>query len=135
MAVPRWRDGVPSTLNTISVTISKKAQRNEKRLAPKLKPFPNLAANIVGDCKAMQNVAALEIDPRGWLWVADSGNSNMEIYTKRERKHCHLQKKKKVWSSVSFFSVVLYFHQLSVLQTPFQCQNHLFVCFNIFPTK
>jgi len=22
----------------------------------------------------MQNVAALEVDPRGWLWVADSGN-------------------------------------------------------------
>ena len=84
VAVPRWRDGVPSTLNTISVTISKKAQRNEKRLAPKLKPFPNLAANIVGDCKAMQNVAALEIDPRGWLWVADSGNLNRDIYTKRE---------------------------------------------------
>jgi hypothetical protein len=40
----------------------------------RLKPFPSLAANIVGDCKAMQNVAALEIDPRGWLWVADSGN-------------------------------------------------------------
>jgi hypothetical protein len=56
------------------VTISKKAQRNEKRLAPKLKPFPNLASNIVGDCKALQNVAALEVDPRGWLWVADSGN-------------------------------------------------------------
>jgi hypothetical protein len=31
------------------------------------------ASNIVGDCKAMQNVAAIEIDPRGWLWVADSG--------------------------------------------------------------
>jgi hypothetical protein len=48
----------------------------KKRFYSRLKPFPSLAANIVGDCKAMQNVAALEIDPRGWLWVADSG----EIY-------------------------------------------------------
>ena len=73
VAVPRWRDGVPSTLNVIGVTMSKKAQRNEKKMSPKLKPFPNLASNIVGDCKAMQSVAAIEIDPRGWLWVADSG--------------------------------------------------------------
>ena len=41
-----------------------------------LQPFPNLQSNRVGQCKtAMQNVASLEIDPKGFLWALDLGTS------------------------------------------------------------
>ena len=50
-----------------------------------LEPFPNLKANQVGICaQALQNVAALEIDPFGLLWALDSGTS--AIYSKPNKK-------------------------------------------------
>ena len=46
VCVPRWRNGVPATLNTVDASTSK------------LRPFPNLASNKVGQCEtALQNVA------------------------------------------------------------------------------
>ena len=51
--VPRWRDGVPSTLNVIDLK-----QGHSNNLSPLLQPFPSLAANGVGnDCRNLQNVA------------------------------------------------------------------------------
>lgn len=62
ICVPRWRDGVPSTLNVLQ--------------GQKLRPFPDLQSNEVGNCeKGLQNVAALDIDPFGILWAVDSGTS------------------------------------------------------------
>ena len=50
-----------------------------------LEPFPNLKANQVGLCaQALQNVAALEIDPFGLLWALDSGTS--AIYSRPNKK-------------------------------------------------
>ena len=50
-----------------------------------LEPFPNLKANQVGICaQALQNVAALEIDPFGLLWALDSGTS--AIYSRPNKK-------------------------------------------------
>jgi len=43
--------------------------------APLLQPFPSLQMNREGDCNALQNVDAIEIDPLGRLWVVDSGQT------------------------------------------------------------
>ena len=76
ICIPRWRDGVPATLNTL------------KTPDAKLRPFPNLETNIVGKCqKALQNVAAIEVEPFGEsLWVVDSGTSAL---FSRPNKDCH----------------------------------------------
>lgn len=75
ISVPRWRDGVPSTLNTVSL------REHRGVLSPPLKPFPSQDANTVGrDCRHLQNVAAMETSPDGRLFVADSGVA--AIYTK-----------------------------------------------------
>lgn len=71
VSVPRWRDGVPSTLNVL--------QENGK-----LRPFPNLDLNQVGPCQNLQNVASLEV-VGSILWVVDSGTS--AIFS-RPNKQC-----------------------------------------------
>ena len=74
LSVPRYLDGVPATLNTIKNSRNKTGDL----ISPILRPFPSLEENLIGDCDALQNVLALEIDPFGRLWIVDSGNA--EIY-------------------------------------------------------
>ena len=45
VSVPRWRNGVPFTLNTLQDT--------------KLRAFPDTASNKIDDCEALQNVVAI----------------------------------------------------------------------------
>lgn len=67
LTLPRSKSGVPATLVTVpSVPKSTSA-------SPRLQPFPTWAFQEVGNCASLQNVQAIEIDPDGFLWVADSG--------------------------------------------------------------
>ncbi|KAL3832605.1 hypothetical protein ACJMK2_024236 [Sinanodonta woodiana] len=66
--VPRWRKGVPSSLNVL-------LERGGKVV---LKPFPNWEMQKLGDCNAIQFSQSMEIDPNtGWMWIIDTGRINM----------------------------------------------------------
>ena len=54
LTVPRWRPGVPSTLNTL--------EPRPGGLPPLLRPFPSWEANALGDCSAIQYVQSMEVD-------------------------------------------------------------------------
>ncbi|XP_043599458.1 protein yellow-like [Bombus pyrosoma] len=67
LTVPRWKNGVPVTLGVTSATAV------NGNTAPKLEAFPNWDMQEVGDCNAFQLVQSMEIDPKGRMWVLDSG--------------------------------------------------------------
>lgn len=67
LTVPRWKNGVPVTLGVTSATVV------NGNTAPKLEAFPNWDMQEVGDCNAFQLVQSMEIDPKGRMWVLDSG--------------------------------------------------------------
>lgn len=67
LTVPRWKNGVPVTLGVTSATVV------NSNTAPKLEAFPNWDMQEVGDCNAFQLVQSMEIDPKGRMWVLDSG--------------------------------------------------------------
>ena len=69
LTIPRWKNGVPVTL---AVTPSTPVN---SETAPKLEPYPNWDMQKIGDCKAFQFVQAVEIDPKGRMWVLDTGRS------------------------------------------------------------
>ncbi|XP_052775804.1 protein yellow-like [Mya arenaria] len=61
VTVPRWRPGVPSTLNVLG----------EDGV---LRPFPSWAMNTLGDCGSLQYVQSMEVDPNtGRMWIIDTG--------------------------------------------------------------
>ncbi|XP_069111227.1 protein yellow-like [Argopecten irradians] len=67
VTVPRWRRGVPSTLNKIIVSDGNSI----------LEPFPSWEMQTIGDCRALQYVQSMEIDPTtGWMWIIDTGRIN-----------------------------------------------------------
>ncbi|XP_072763565.1 major royal jelly protein 1-like [Anoplolepis gracilipes] len=69
LTLPRWEDGVPVTL---AVTSAKPVDGDT---APLLDPFPNWDMQKLGDCSAFQLVHSVEIDPKGRMWVIDTGRS------------------------------------------------------------
>ncbi|KAJ8664473.1 hypothetical protein QAD02_006135 [Eretmocerus hayati] len=71
LTIPRWRDGVPVTL------ASTPSHPVDGITAPKLEPYPNWDMQKLDDCSALQNVQGIEIDPKGRLWVLDSGRTNI----------------------------------------------------------
>jgi len=71
LSLPRWKDGVVATLARIPIP----PPDLPLPAAPLLQPFPSLRMNLEGDCNALQNVDAIEIDPLGRLWVVDSGQT------------------------------------------------------------
>ena len=93
ISVPRYKTGVPATLNKVQILSDERKMNVSRKISqppnsPKLQPFPNLKQNKVGDCKALQNVVALEIDPLGRLWVVDSGKAAIYSYTSDYRNSC-----------------------------------------------
>lgn len=67
LTIPRWKDGVPVTLGVTS------ARPVNGITAPKLEAFPSWAMQKLGDCSAFQLVHSIEIDPKGRMWVLDTG--------------------------------------------------------------
>lgn len=68
VSVPRWRQGVPSTLNEIVINTKGESI---------LKPFPNWSMQEIGNCNAFQYVQSMEIDPNtGQMWIIDTGSTN-----------------------------------------------------------
>ncbi|KAL6254948.1 hypothetical protein P5V15_014290 [Pogonomyrmex californicus] len=69
LTIPRWKDGVPVTLG---VTWAKPVNGVTE---PKLEAFPNWSMQKLGDCAAFQLVHSIEIDPKGRMWILDTGRS------------------------------------------------------------
>lgn len=69
LTIPRWKDGVPVTLGVTSV------KPVNGVTAPKLEAFPNWNMQKLGDCSAFQLVHSIEIDPKGRMWVLDTGRA------------------------------------------------------------
>ncbi|XP_053393711.1 protein yellow-like [Mercenaria mercenaria] len=68
VTVPRWRFGVPSTLNKIVHPAGR---------TPILRAFPSWKMNKIGDCDALQYVQSMEIDPNtGYMWIIDMGRGS-----------------------------------------------------------
>lgn len=73
LCVPRWYDGVASTLNVVDG--SKKLSLDEQ---PKLTPWPDWSWQNAADCDTgFAYVMSVEIDPKGRMWVIDTGNNNL----------------------------------------------------------
>ncbi|XP_003425569.1 protein yellow [Nasonia vitripennis] len=77
LTIPRWKSGVPVTLAVTSATPL------NGQTAPKLEPYPSWDMQRIGDCSAFQFVQSVEIDPKGRMWVLDTGraetlNSNIK---------------------------------------------------------
>jgi sugar lactone lactonase YvrE len=63
VSVPRWAQGIPSTMNRIVI-------KNGK---PLLEAFPNWEWNQAGNPKALQSVLGYEIDEHNRMWLLDQG--------------------------------------------------------------
>ncbi|XP_073956952.1 protein yellow-like [Choristoneura fumiferana] len=69
VTVPRWKDGVPSTLNYVSL-------KDNTTTSPKLIPYPSWAAHSIGnDGKPPEIISPfrVRVDKCQRLWVLDSG--------------------------------------------------------------
>ncbi|PVD21463.1 hypothetical protein C0Q70_19636 [Pomacea canaliculata] len=68
VTVPRWRRGIPSSLNRV-------VTRGDKHL---LQPYPSWAMHRLGDCSVLQYVQSMEIDPNtGYMYILDNGRINI----------------------------------------------------------
>lgn len=67
VSVPRWKDGIPSTLNYIDMNQTPSG-------SPPLIPYPDWASNVAGDCaNGLSTVYRIKADKCGRLWVLDTG--------------------------------------------------------------
>lgn len=67
VSVPRWKDGIPSTLNYIDMNQTPSG-------SPPLIPYPSWANNVAGDCQnGLSTVYRIKADKCGRLWVLDTG--------------------------------------------------------------
>ncbi|XP_034952021.1 protein yellow-like [Chelonus insularis] len=67
VTVPRWKDGIPATLNYISLDTHRGG-------SPKLNPYPNWAQNKAGDCEiGLTTAYRIHADECDRLWVLDTG--------------------------------------------------------------
>ncbi|CAH1800558.1 unnamed protein product [Owenia fusiformis] len=67
VTVPRWRLGVPSTMNKVIT----------KGNANVLQPYPSWKMQEIGNCSCFQFTQSMEIDPvSGWMWAIDTGRIN-----------------------------------------------------------
>ncbi|CAH1722965.1 unnamed protein product [Aphis gossypii] len=76
VTVPRWSNGVPSTLNYIPLDVS-------STQSPKLTPYPNWAYNREGNCDGLTTTYRVKADSCNRLWVLDSGTVGIGNTTKQ----------------------------------------------------
>ncbi|XP_036144705.1 protein yellow-like [Monomorium pharaonis] len=81
LTLPRWKVGVPVTLG---VTSSKPINGHQVT-APKLDAFPSWDMQKLDYCAAFQLVHSIEIDPKGRMWVLDSGRP---IFLRQYKADC-----------------------------------------------
>lgn len=68
MSVPRWMNGIPSTLNYIPLSTASLTK------SPQLIPYPSLAENEAGNCNTgLTTVYRIKADVCDRLWVLDTG--------------------------------------------------------------
>lgn len=65
---PRLKNGIPFTLAKLTL---KKGQ-----CVPPVEPYPCWSMQEEGNCQALQSCTDLVHDPKGILWVLDSGDTN-----------------------------------------------------------
>ncbi|XP_025266133.1 protein yellow [Camponotus floridanus] len=67
ITVPRWRNGIPATLNYIPLDVN-------QGVSPKLIPYPNWSQNRAGACgSGLTTVYRIHADACDRLWVLDTG--------------------------------------------------------------
>lgn len=69
VTVPRWRPGVPATLNKLEMDPVSKLYT--------LTPFPSWDIQTVGDNNSIQSCQAAYIDSNNSMWVVDTGRRNL----------------------------------------------------------
>ena len=67
LSVPRWKEGIPSTLNFV------KLPKEGLLVNEPLIPYPSWDDNEFGDCEKLQWVQSMAIDDRGIMWALDKG--------------------------------------------------------------
>lgn len=67
VTVPRWRPGVPSTLNKVIGNGSQSL----------LQPYPSLWFNDLSNPEGVRYVQSMEIDTKGRMWIIDAGRLNI----------------------------------------------------------
>jgi sugar lactone lactonase YvrE len=68
LSVPRWAEGIPSTLNKVVMKEGK----------PLLEAFPSWDMNKEGKAGALQSVLGYEIDENDVMWILDQGHINSQ---------------------------------------------------------
>lgn len=68
--VPRWHgNDHPVNLATVPRPGGDGGGCIRRLSAPRLKPFPNLEFQKLGDCDAIQYVQSMQIEPSGVMWL------------------------------------------------------------------
>ena len=83
LTVPRWRSGVPSTLNKLGTCARALGYwRVAQRVAlpavyidgkPLLQPYPSWEMQTINNYSALQYVQSMEVDTQGRMWILDTG--------------------------------------------------------------
>ncbi|XP_030749438.1 protein yellow-like [Sitophilus oryzae] len=74
ITVPRWKEGIPSTLNYVPI--------NSGLRNPPLISYPDLKSNELGNCEdGLSTVYRIHVDECDRLWVLDTGTFGIEDTT------------------------------------------------------
>ncbi|KAF5300347.1 hypothetical protein FQR65_LT09177 [Abscondita terminalis] len=75
VTVPRWKEGIPSTLNYVSLD-------DYRTKSPTLIPYPDWKSNEFGNCvNGLTTVYRIKVDKCDRLWVLDTGTFGIEETT------------------------------------------------------